>query len=148
MVKKSKGKKGNRSWKPSSLLPEHNKKDGFRYRYISNDRENVRKKLAEGWELVQDRNQEPIAVNDISGRETYDTGTIEDGKPISTIVSHRELFLARMPEDMAKERDKYYQDLTKEQRLGLKSKAQNEADVLAREAGAAQQDLSGKTIIE
>ena len=141
-------KKGRRSWKPASLLPQYKKNPGYRQRYVSKDEANIKKKLAEGWEFVLDENQEPKAVGDISGREVHDIGTIEDGKPLSSTIDHRELVLMQLPEELAKQRDEYYQNVVRKRRAGVKQKAQEDQDAAAKKAGIAGESLEGGLRIE
>lgn len=141
-------KKGRRSWKPASLLPQYKKTPGFRQRYVSKDEANIKKKLAEGWEFVIDDEQEPKTVGDISGREVHDIGTIEDGKPLSSTIDHRELVLMHLPEELAKQRDEYYKNVVKKRRAGVKKKAQEDQDAAAKQAGVMGENLDGGITID
>lgn len=104
-------KKGRRSWKPASLNEFHNKEDGFRYRMMSKDTVNLAKKEAEGWEIV-------------SGLQSADTehvssGRMNDGKSLSSVQQGHDWVLGKIPEELAVERDAYYNNETARRTAGL-----------------------------
>ena len=93
-------------WKPSSYLgiPEKIKTKyltGYRGRFCSKSQ--LSKKLAEGWEVVS------ITAED---KKFLNPPTLIDGKPLTSEVHVRELILVRMPEELAKGRDKYFAEVT------------------------------------
>lgn len=97
-------RKPTQPWRPANLLDaasRYKKKvEGiFRLRWVRKDQ--VEKKLAEGWEIVKE-----------SPEEISPEKTIIDGSPIDGVVRKRGLILCRMPEDMAKARAEYFSKLT------------------------------------
>ena len=74
-------------WKPASILQVDMKSKDHRPRWCRKDI--LDKKKLEGWER-----------------------TIIDGSPMGAFVEKRGLILCRMPEEMAKSREKYYKDMT------------------------------------
>ena len=93
-------KKGKSSWKPASLNEFFNKEEGFRYRMVRKDAENLAKKEKEGWEVV----------SGIVGSNTKhdDPNRPEDGKALTSVREGRDWVLQRIPEELAKERDEFY----------------------------------------
>lgn len=107
-------KKGNRSWKPATQLATFKKDPKFVYRYIENTPERIARVTAEHWEPVN-RSTDPAV--------TQDTG---QDYSIDGALSHRELKLFRMPKDMAEARNRYFQEQTDKQELGIKERLQKE----------------------
>lgn len=93
-------KKGKRSWKPASLNEFQNKDPNFRYRMVRKDPDNLAKKEAEGWEKV----------SAIQGNQTKhdDPQRIDLPKPMTSVQEGKDWVLARIPEELALERDEYY----------------------------------------
>ena len=95
-------------WTPPSSLDAPEAPTGFRHRWIRvetmgfDDTKNVQGKLRSGWELVR-ADQYP--------GESYPT--INDGK-YKGLIGVGGLVLARIPEEIAKQRDAYYQKMTRE----------------------------------
>lgn len=93
-------KKGSSSWKPASLNVFTEKDPAFRYRMMRNDPENLSKKDQEGWQIVsgvqssQTKHEEP--------------NRIEQGKPLTSVTEGRDWILGRIPEDVAQERDAFF----------------------------------------
>jgi hypothetical protein len=85
-------------WKPASILQVNMKSKDHRPRWCRKDI--LDKKKLEGWE--------PIKWSDADAPEK----TIIDGSPMSAFVEKRGLILCRMPEEMAKSREKYYKEIT------------------------------------
>lgn len=94
-------KKGNASWKPANVVDVINKEEGFRYRLIRKDDTNIAKKKQEGWELLSGINAQGTDVQAGYGR-------INDGKKVSSVLEGHDYVVGRIPEDIAKERDAYY----------------------------------------
>jgi hypothetical protein len=93
-------KKGRPSWVPASLNVFFDKEEGYRYRMSRKDSSNLAKKAQEGWENV-------------SGIQSVDTkhesaGRIHDGSSLTSVQEGRDWVLQRIPEDVALERDEYY----------------------------------------
>jgi len=110
-VKQSGIKKGKSSWKPASLNEFVNKDDGYRYRMMRKDPDNLAKKEREGWEVVS-------GVNDPDSAH-IDPNRIEDGKPLTSVLEGRDWIYGRITEDMAESRDKYHDDKNEKQISGL-----------------------------
>ena len=104
-------KKGKSTWKPASLNEFTDKEDGYRYRMSRKDPENLAKKEQEGWETVS-------AVNGAATKHD-DPERIGEPKKLTSVQEGRDWVLQRLPEDLAKERDSYYQDLTDRKTAGL-----------------------------
>ena len=95
-------------WTPPSSLDAPKAPTGFRHRWIRvetmgfDDTKNVQGKLRSGWELVR--------ADQYPGE---DYPTINDGK-YKGLIGVGGLVLARIPEEIAKQRDAYYQKMTRE----------------------------------
>lgn len=102
--KKNAVKKGRPSWKPASMLDTVEKHDGHRTRWCSRDSLNLQRKQAEGW----------VFANSITGinREHEHPEKVGDGHSLTSVTEYRDLVLMALPEDVAKERDKYFQSKT------------------------------------
>ena len=96
-------------WKPPSTLEAPEPPEGYIHRWIRtevmgfDDRKNVSAKIREGWELVRG-DEHP----------DFDDPTIEDGKHAG-VIGVGGLVLARIPIEIAEERNKYYRDRTRNQ---------------------------------
>lgn len=104
-------KKGKRSWKPASLNEFDNKEPGYRYRMVRKDPDNLAKKESEGWEKVS-------AIQG-SKTEHNDPQRINEPKRLTSVQEGKDWVLARMPEELAQERDDYYQNETNRRVAGL-----------------------------
>ena len=95
-------------WTPPSSLDAPPAPDGFRHRWIRvevlgfDDTKNMSGKLREGWELVR-ADEYP----------DQDYPSLVTGK-YSGVIGVGGLVLARLPEEVAKSREAYYQDQTKQ----------------------------------
>lgn len=90
---------GNVSWKPSSLTVVADKDPNFKYRFINTSiNGRVEKMLAEGWEYVRKNDSSKIS------KGTMNDGSLKDGT-----VQRRELVLMRLPNDLHKSREQYFQ---------------------------------------
>ena len=96
------------TWAPPSSLDAPPAPDGFRHRWIRvetlgmDDTKNVAGKLREGWELVRS--------------DEYPEGNfpaMTTGK-YSGVIGVGGLVLARIPEEIAQQREAYYKDQTKQ----------------------------------
>ena len=93
-------------WTPPSSLDAPKAPDGYRHRWIRvetmgfDDTKNVQGKLRSGWELVR-ADQYPGSEYPI----------ITEGK-YKGMIGVGGLVLARIPEEIAKQRDAYYQKMT------------------------------------
>ena len=95
-------------WTPPSSLDAPKAPDGYRHRWIRvetmgfDDTKNVQGKLRSGWELVR--------ADEYPGSEYP---VINEGK-YKGMIGVGGLVLARIPEEIAKQRDAYYQKMTRE----------------------------------
>jgi len=104
-------KKGNSSWKPASLNDFVDKEDGFRYRMSRKDPNNLAKKEQEGW----------VNVSAVQGSQTkhIEAGRIDDGKALTSVQEGHDWILQRIPENVAAERDAYYNNESERRVAGL-----------------------------
>lgn len=105
---KSKTKKGTTPWKPAQLLTVRNKTKGFRYRWCTNDPDNLRRKEEEGWEYVK-------STSGLTGEHDRPVNTIDGGPLCSDDVAYRESTLMAIPEERALARDEYQKQKVREQ---------------------------------
>jgi len=111
-------KKGNSSWTPASLNEFTGKEDGYRYRMSRKDAQNLSKKAQEGWENVSSMQ---------SGNITQDsTNRIGDGAQLTSTHEGHDWILQRIPEEVARERDAYFNNESQRQVKGLTSHFKNE----------------------
>ena len=93
-------------WTPPSSLDAPKAPDGYRHRWIRvetmgfDDTKNVQGKLRSGWELVR--------ADEYPGSQYP---VINEGK-YKGMIGVGGLVLARIPEEIAKQRDAYYQKMT------------------------------------
>lgn len=130
-------KTATRPWQPARMLDVGAKEDGFRYRWRNNDPAMMEKAKAEGWAVV----------------DTTDTSfhkhprSVDDGSPLGSAKTYRELVLMRTPEENALARDEYYAELNRDQVRGLKRHTQDLARKAARETGSPHvADVHGKIV--
>ena len=96
-----------KTWTPPSSLDAPPAPDGFRHRWIRvevlgfDDTKNISGKLREGWELVR-ADEYP----------EQDYPSLVTGK-YSGVIGVGGLVLARIPEEIAQQREAYYRDQTK-----------------------------------
>jgi hypothetical protein len=107
----SKLKKGNSSWTPASLLDVANKEPGYRYRWSNKNPDNLSKKNAEGWETVS-AIQSPTT-------QAVENNYINDGKQLTSVTQKHDCILQRIPEEVALERDAYYNNESERRIAGL-----------------------------
>ena len=96
-------------WKPPSMLDAPPAPEGYRHMRIRaevmgyDDRKNVSSRSREGWELVR-------------GEEfpDFDIPTVEDGKHAG-VIGVGGLLLARIPEEIADERNAYFHGMAQDQ---------------------------------
>ena len=97
-----------RVWTPPSSLDAPKAPDGYRHRWIRvetmgfDDTKNVQGKLRTGWELVR--------ADQYPGSEYP---TITEGK-YKGMIGVGGLVLARIPEEIAKSRDEYFRNMTRD----------------------------------
>jgi len=96
-------------WTPPSYLDTPNAPAGFRHRWVRVevlgyvDTKNIQGRLRSGYELVR---------ADAYPEDDYPA--IPDGK-YAGVIGHGGLVLTRVPEEIAKQRSKYFSDLGKDQ---------------------------------
>ena len=96
-------------WTPPSYLDTPNAPSGFRHRWVRGeilgyvDTKNIQGRLRSGYELVR---------ADEFPEDAYPA--IPDGK-YAGVIGHGGLVLTRVPEEIAKQRSKYFSDLGKDQ---------------------------------
>jgi len=96
-------------WKPPSMLDAPPAPEGYKHRWIRaevmgfDDRKNVAARSREGYELVR-------------GEEypDFDIPTVDDGKHAG-VIGVGGLLLARVPVEIAEERNSYYRGMTQNQ---------------------------------
>jgi hypothetical protein len=113
-----------KSWQPPTLLPDPPPDGSYRYKWVrvstlgNSDVTNSSKKLREGWEWVS--SDDPIAGHIKIAADKNPTlgGIIEVGG----------LALARMPEEMAQEREAYFSNLAGQQIESVERSYMKESD--------------------
>lgn len=103
-------KKGKPSWKPASITDVVGKESGYRYRWCNKDADNISKKEVEGWETVSRLLSDKVKP----AEERF-----QDGKNLSSAYEKHDLVLMRITEDLAQERDAYFQNETQRRTAGL-----------------------------
>lgn len=111
-------KKGNSSWAPASVTDVTNKEPGYRYRWALKTPENISKKEMEGWETVSSL----IA----DGTTPVDDGRVHTGKKLTSTYEKHDVILQRIPEELALERDEYFNNESKRRTQGLTSHLKKE----------------------
>lgn len=112
----------NYSWKPAKKLdiPEDLKIVGRRYRWVNSKVEgNELKKRQEGWEFDNDILAKMKERGLLTSRRA-----LNDGSPLDSHYTIREMVLMWMPEEMAESRNKYYRDRGNRARDGFKESFQ------------------------
>lgn len=127
-------KKGKRSWRPASYLDVSDKDDGFRYRWVLNDPQEVRRRLAEGLSFVNETTRIP-------GNREFE-GQAEN--ELTSIREVRELVLMAIPEEDAQARDEWVREQTRKQTISLRE----DAEARAKDALGPAATLYGRTVIE
>ena len=102
-------------WTPPSSLDAPPAPDGYRHRWIraesmgQDDTKNMSGKIRSGWDLVR-------------GDEypDYDYPTVNDGK-YAGVIGVGGLVLARIPEELAKQREAYFNQMTQDRNEALEN---------------------------
>jgi hypothetical protein len=105
--------KGNAQWRPANRLGTQEKRDGFSYRFVRNEAENIESKSMEGWKIVNKTTGIPGEIDD------------EQNKT-SGAKQHKELVLMALPEETVKARTEYYTDKTNLTERALKKNLQSD----------------------
>lgn len=103
-------KKGTASWKPAAVTDIEGKEAGYRYRWANKDSDNLAKKHAEGWSMVD-------KTTDKATPEAHNR--LDDGASLSTVYEKKDVVLMRIPEELAQERDAYFNAETERRQAGL-----------------------------
>lgn len=106
-------KKGKTSWKPASVVDVIDKDPNKRYRLVNKDPDNMAKKRAEGWEIES-------KVTSGNAELKHD-GSMSVGSQMTSTFERKDVILMSMPEEIAKERDAYFEGKTRRQTEGLTS---------------------------
>ena len=104
-------KKGRPSWDESSTLLVYNSDgslfadgdDDYRYRWEVNDPHRIQIQKARGWEIVSD-----IANTGVKRGDEADS--IDDGKPLTTVLEYKELVQMRIRKELALDREQHMQE--------------------------------------
>lgn len=105
-------KKGNSTWAPANVSEIEGKEEGYRYRKIRKDADNVAKKKQEGWEIVS-------GVNGQSTTARAGDGRINDGNSLTSVQEGTDWVLGRISEEEAQKRDAYFNSETERRTKGL-----------------------------
>lgn len=100
------------SWTPPGLLPEPTPRDGWKHRWVAtsvlgvDNSTNVGQRFREGWEACRaDDYPEIVAAISPNGRTNKDSSTTSN-----LLIGG--LMLCRMPEELAAQRQAYYEQLS------------------------------------
>jgi hypothetical protein len=110
-ISESPVKKGKTSWKPASVTDVVDKDPSKRYRLVNKDADNLAKKRAEGWEI------ETKATG--GSAKLVPDGQINTGSNLGSTYERKDVILMSMPEEMAQERNKYFDEMTQRRTQGL-----------------------------
>ena len=111
-----------KTWAPPTVLPEPDKKDGWRYRWVRTstlnnaDNTNVSSKFRQGWEPAKAEEHPEITV--LRDRNSEFKDNIEVGG----------LLLCKAPEEMMSERDAYYRETAQNQMVSVENNFMREND--------------------
>lgn len=94
-------KKGARSWSPSNLGDVIEKEDGFRYRRVRKEDDNVAKKREEGWEFVS-------GINSSRTQAVHPSSRPDEPHKLTSNVEGRDWVAMRLDDETAKARDDYH----------------------------------------
>lgn len=111
-------KKGRTSWKPAGQTEVINKEPGYRYRWSLKSADKLAQREQEGWETVSKLGSDKA--------EAVDDQKVHSGKNLTSVYEKTDLVLQRIPEDIAQERDAYYEGETKKRTIGLTAHLKNE----------------------
>lgn len=131
-------KKGKASWKPAKALEvraSEEVRSKFRLRWREKDPQNLRRAEAEGWEYIHPTK---------GARAEHEV----DDNPLTSATEYRELVLMGLPEDIAQERDAYFQEKADAQIAGVKKDLQSDLDKAADHEGGYKTNATGVIRIE
>lgn len=111
-----------KQWTPPELLPEPDKEPGYKYRWIRvstlnvSDPRNISKSLREGYEPVKVEEQPKFKL--LIDSNSRFGGNIEIGG----------LLLCKTPKEFVEQREKYYDDLTRQQTDAVDNNLMRQSD--------------------
>ncbi len=111
-----------KQWKPPSLLPDPEPKDGWTYRWVRTsifgaaDPANISKQFREGWEPV------PLTEHPELADARDQNSRWKDGVEIGGLL------LCRIPSEMMKQRQAHYENLAKSQLSAVDNNFMRESD--------------------
>lgn len=95
-------------WKPGSRMGKTIKPEGYRLRWCEDTPENISRKKLEGWEILNTTNFAGLGSSEYEKRSTDSNGNT------STVLKRNELIAMIIPEDLALEREAYFEQETRE----------------------------------
>lgn len=104
-------KKGTASWQPAAVTDVVNKEPGYRYRWSAKDADTLAKRKAEHWETVSGLQSDQVSPTEHNRQD--------EGQGLTSIYEKRDLILQRIPEEIALERDAFFNDKADRQVSGL-----------------------------
>lgn len=117
-------KKAKVKWQPATLLDSVKglDKENFAYRWVNKqDAANLRKKQAEGWEVVSALEGDKV--------EHERPGRIDEGGRLTgSSFEYRDVVLMRMPKELAQARKEYYQEQTDLQLKSVVERTKSDAE--------------------
>jgi hypothetical protein len=96
-------------WKPASKLGIVARPEGHRVRWCEDTPQNIAKKKAEGWEILN-----KAKFPELNNTE-FDVSTTDSKGLTNTIIKRNELVAMIIPEELALERDEYFKQETQNQ---------------------------------
>lgn len=111
-----------KQWAPAELLPEPDKQDGFKYRWIrvsmngQSDQRNLSRAIREGWEPVRIEEQPRMRL------------LIDPNSRFADNIEIGGLILCKTPKEFVDQRNKYYQDQTEAQTKAVDNNLMREND--------------------
>lgn len=116
-------------WQPASLLhiPEDLKNPDYVYRFCVNEESrpgNIRKKLAEGWEI------DKTLLKEMKKRGLLHAPTLDDGQSLDDTLTIREMVVMKMDKETAKSRNQYFERRASDAADSAKSKYKSDAKAL------------------
>lgn len=112
-------KKGRSAWKPANILDVFDKEPGYRYRVAEKSARNIAKKQREGWEIVSAINSPNTGNNAIGDG-------VNLGKSSTSVLEGHDYVIMRLPEELALERDAYFNGESARRMSALKRQTKDE----------------------
>lgn len=136
-------KKGSKSWSPSNLGDVIAKEDGFRYRRVRKDDENIAKKLEEGWQYVS-------GINSSKTQAIHPASRPDEPHKMTSNIEGRDWVAMRLDEETAQSRDDYHNNKVSrlEKRIYANTKQELGKEGAAVHGSLTKERAGVKTIIE